>query len=83
MLTAPERQEFQKNFIKNWKTNIINVTQKQLKDFNELLNNENIDIINIISGKNVSPDVEDYQKIINECVLEIEKIYWQLSEKEK
>ena len=81
--TLSEKENFKKDFIKNWKSNIINITQNELKKFNETLNNENADIINIISGKNIVPDIEDYQKIINECLLDIEKIYLQISERDK
>jgi succinate dehydrogenase flavin-adding protein (antitoxin of CptAB toxin-antitoxin module) len=76
--TESEKKETQKDFIKLWKDNIINVTQEQLKLINNLLNENNIDMINIITGEKETADIEDYQSLINSLIKETEKIYWKI-----
>ena len=54
------------------------VTQNQLKEINEFLNDSNIDMLNIINGKKEVADIEDYQEILNKSMVEVEKIYWKI-----
>lgn len=72
------REKMQKDFINLWKSNINTITQEQLKTINSILNDSNLDMLNIITGKKGAADVEDYQLIINESIKEIEKIFWKM-----
>jgi succinate dehydrogenase flavin-adding protein (antitoxin of CptAB toxin-antitoxin module) len=73
-----DKENFQKAFIKSWKENISEITQMQLKQINKVLNESNIDILNLITGKKEIPDVEDYQEALNKSISEIEEIYWKI-----
>lgn len=73
-----EKDKLQKDFIDLWKSNINNITQEQLNTINKILNDSNIDMLNIITGKNEVADIEDYQLIINESIKEVEKIFWKM-----
>jgi succinate dehydrogenase flavin-adding protein (antitoxin of CptAB toxin-antitoxin module) len=73
-----EKENLQKDFIDLWKKNINEITQEQLETINKILNDSNIDMINIISGKSSVADVEDYQSTINSAIKEIEKIFWKM-----
>jgi hypothetical protein len=73
-----DKENFQKAFIKSWKENINEITQMQLKQINKVLNESNIDILNLITGKKEIADVEDYQEILNKSISEIEEIYWKI-----
>jgi succinate dehydrogenase flavin-adding protein (antitoxin of CptAB toxin-antitoxin module) len=73
-----DKENFQKAFIKSWKENISEITQMQLKQINKVLNESNIDILNLITGKKEIPDVEDYQEILNKSISEIEEVYWKI-----
>lgn len=75
---AQDKENFQKAFIKSWKENIKEITQAQLKQINQVLNESNIDILNLITGKKEIADVEDYQEILNISIADIEKIYWKI-----
>lgn len=74
--------EFQKLFLENWKENIINVSQEQLKEINKALNDNNIDMLNIITGEKQITDIEDYQEILNKSIAEVESIYWKICGKQ-
>lgn len=76
--TPSEKESFQKDFIDLWKKNIHGITQEQLNAINKILNDSNIDMINIITGKSSVADVEDYQSTINDAIKEIEKIFWKM-----
>lgn len=76
--TDSEKENLQKDFIDLWKKNIHQITQEQLDTINKLLNDSNIDMINIITGKSHVADVEDYQSTINSAIKEIEKIFWKM-----
>ena len=73
-----EKKSFQKEFIAFWKKNINETTQNQLFSINSILNENNIDMLNIITGAPNLADVEDYQKIINETIKEVEGIFWRI-----
>lgn len=73
-----EKEKLQKDFIDLWKSNINNITQEQLNTINKILNDSNIDMLNIITGKNEIADIEDYQLIINDSIKEVEKIFWKM-----
>lgn len=73
-----EKKSFQKEFIAFWKNNINETTQNQLYAINGILNENNIDMLNIITGSPNLADTEDYQKIINETVKEVEGIFWKI-----
>lgn len=73
-----EKKETQKEFIKHWKNNITKITQEQLEIINNILNENNIDMINIITGQKEAADIEDYQILINSLIKETEKIYWKI-----
>lgn len=72
------KQDIEKNFINSWKDTILSVTQAQLKNINKLLNDENVDMLNIISDKKEILDIEDCQIIINSSIKEIENIFWKI-----
>jgi succinate dehydrogenase flavin-adding protein (antitoxin of CptAB toxin-antitoxin module) len=55
--------------------------QNQLKQINEVLNDSNIDLLNLITGKKEVADVEDYQQILNKSISEVENIYWKICAK--
>jgi len=76
--TDSEKENLQKDFIDLWKKNIHQITQEQLDAINKILNDSNIDMINIITGKSSVADVEDYQSTINDAIKEIEKIFWKM-----
>lgn len=73
-----DKENFQKMFIKTWKSNIHNITQDQLKQINTLLNDNNVDMLNIITGKKEIADVEDYQEVLTKTISEVENIYWKI-----
>lgn len=73
-----EKTNIEKEFISSWKKNISSNIQNELLNINNLLNDENIDMINMISGSKNIADIEDYQQIINESIKEIEKIFWKM-----
>lgn len=77
------RDKLEKDFILFWKKNISEITQEQIKQINQILNDGNIDMLNIIAGKNKIADVEDYQNIINLCIKETESIFWKICGKNK
>lgn len=77
-ISAQEKKQMEKNFINFWKKNINEITQEQIKQINSILNDGNIDMINIITGKKQIADVEDYQNIINSSIKEIEGIFWKI-----
>lgn len=76
-----EKENLKKDFIDLWKKNIHEITQEQLEAINKILNDSNVDMINIITGKSSIADVEDYQSTINGAIKEIEKIFWKMSGK--
>lgn len=76
--TEQEGENFKKTFFKAWSSNVKTVTQNQLKEINEFLNDSNIDMLNIINGKKEVADIEDYQEILNKSMVEVEKIYWKI-----
>ena len=73
-----DKKSFQKDFINFWKKNINETTQAQLSAINGILNENNIDMLNIITGSANIADVEDYQEIINETIKEVEGIFWKI-----
>ena len=73
-----EKKSFQKEFINHWKNNINEMTQNQLLAINGILNENNVDMLNIITGSSNIADIEDYQKIINESIKEVEDIFWKI-----
>lgn len=76
---SPEdKKHFQKEFINFWKNGIKEITQNQLASINNILNENDIDMINIISGETNIADTEDYQKIINESIKDVENIFWKI-----
>lgn len=77
-ISAQEKKQMEKNFINFWKKNINEITQEQIKQINSILNDGNIDMINIITGKKQIADVEDYQNIINSSIKETEGIFWKI-----
>lgn len=76
--TDSEKNKLQKDFIDLWKSNINNITQEQLQKINAILNDSNVDMLNIITGKNEVADIEDYQLIVNTSIKEVEKIFWKI-----
>ena len=76
-----DREKFEKAFIKAWKESINEIMQNQLKQINEVLNDSNIDLLNLITGKKEVADVEDYQQILNKSISEVENIYWKICAK--
>jgi|694.fasta_scaffold16032_12 regulator of replication initiation timing len=76
--TDQEKESMQKDFISSWKVNINNIFQEQLNTINSILNESNVDMLNIITGKKEIADVEDYQAITNDAIKEIEKIFWKM-----
>jgi succinate dehydrogenase flavin-adding protein (antitoxin of CptAB toxin-antitoxin module) len=78
-----ERAKMEKDFINFWKKNILEITQEQIKQINDILNEGNVDMLNIIVGKNKIADVEDYQNIINSSIKETEAIFWKICGKSK
>lgn len=78
-----ERDSMEKDFINFWKKNISEITQEQIKQINNILNEGNVDMLNIIAGKNKIADVEDYQNIINSSIKETEAIFWKICGKNK
>lgn len=73
-----EKKTFETEFISFWKKSINDITQNQLANINDILNENNIDMLNIISGKNNLADIEDYQQIINSSIKEVENIFWKI-----
>jgi succinate dehydrogenase flavin-adding protein (antitoxin of CptAB toxin-antitoxin module) len=73
-----DKKAFEKEFISFWKKSINEITQNQLANINKILNENNIDMLNIISGQNNLADVEDYQHIINDSIKEVENIFWKI-----
>lgn len=73
-----DKKNFQKDFISFWKKGMSEITQKQLENINNLLNENNVDLINLIKGSNNFADIEDYQQIINESIRDVENIFWKI-----
>lgn len=78
-----DKSKIEKDFINFWKENITSITQEQISSINQILNNENIDMINIITDNKNVADIEDYQQIINESIKETESIFWKICGKDK
>jgi succinate dehydrogenase flavin-adding protein (antitoxin of CptAB toxin-antitoxin module) len=76
-----DREKFEKAFIKAWKESVNEIMQNQLKQINEVLNDSNVDLLNLITGKKEVADVEDYQEILNKSMSEVEDIYWKICAK--
>ncbi len=76
-----DREKFEKAFIKAWKESVNEIMQNQLKQINEVLNDSNVDLLNLITGKKEVADVEDYQEILNKSMSEAEDIYWKICAK--
>jgi succinate dehydrogenase flavin-adding protein (antitoxin of CptAB toxin-antitoxin module) len=76
-----DRGKFEKAFIKAWKESVHEIMQNQLKQINEVLNDSNVDLLNLITGKKEIADVEDYQEIINKSISEVEDIFWKICAK--
>ena len=77
-----DKNKFQTEFIAFWKKSINETTQRELSVINNFLNESNIDMINIINGTDVLADTEDYQRIINESIKEVEGIFWKICGKD-
>lgn len=73
-----DKKAFEKEFISFWKKSINDITQNQLANINNILNENNIDMLNIISGKSNLADIEDYQQAINDSIKEVENIFWKI-----
>lgn len=81
--TSQNKDNIEKEFISFWKENIKTITQEQIGQINQILNDENIDMLNLITENKNIADIEDYQEIINECIKETESIFWKICGKEK
>lgn len=79
MSSDEEREEFRKNFISFWRKNVREISQDNLKGINEFLNENNADMINILSGEKEIADVEDYQEVIDSVIKETESIFQKIT----
>ncbi len=71
------KSELKRDIISSWKNGIKETNQQAFKDINERLHSINADMLNIITN-NTIPDIEDYQRISNANVKEVEKIFWKI-----